>query len=282
VERLRELLDAVSAGRRVAWIDYRAYAERLSGRPLDPADGAQDFIMGTKDAQQLLQSDVLTLPLVDLYRSLFVAAAEPDVDGGRAVTRLRELLAAEEPRSAAVSVLDGLQSLYPLGPPLVVVSPSPAHWLRLLGAADVDEDLDAAAAMYLADALRALARTAVSGIVLDDGSESLLSDPVSIFQPVWNVAQHYGWAMGIMSANGEVADLLRQPVDFVLRPDSTLADIAPFWRDGLLVGGGLDAGFWSGTEPLPADLPAAAFGYGVIPEGAVPELVLGRIREWGR
>jgi hypothetical protein len=280
MERLRELLDAVPAGRRIAWIDYRAYATQISGRSLDPAGGVPDFIMGTRDAQQLLQSDVLTVPLVDLYRSLLGSAAEPD--GARAVKRLRALLAAEEPRSVAIAILDGLQRLYPLGPPLVVISPSPARWLTLLGAAGVDDDLADAAAVYLADALRALAQTSVSAIVLDEGPEPPLVDPVSIFQPVWNVAQHYGWAMGIASANGEVSDLLRQPVDFVLRPDSTLADIAPFWRDGLLVGGGLDAGFWNGTEPLPADLPAAAFGYGVIPEDAVPELVLARIREWGR
>ena len=281
MERLRELLDAASAGRCVAWLNYRAYAGRLSGRPLDLAGGAQDFIMGTRDAQQLLQSDVLTLPLVDLYQSLFVGTAEPDVDGGSAVTRLRELLAAEEPRSTVVSVLEGLRSLYQLGPPLVVVSPSPTLWLRLLGAVEIDEDMADAAAMYLADALRALAQTAVSGIVLEEGPGLLLADPVSVYQAVWNVAQHYGWAVGIEASDGATEQLLRQPVDFVLRPNSALADVSPYWSEGLLVGGGFDRGFWIDPEPFPADLPAA-FGYGTIPEDAVPEVVLARLRAWGR
>jgi hypothetical protein len=281
MERLQEVLDAVSAGRRVAWIDYRAYSERLSGRPLNPASGAQDFIMGTKDAQQLVQSDVLTLPFVGLYRSLLAGAAESDLDGRHAVTRLRELLGAEEPRRIAVDILEGLRSLYPVGPALVVASPSPAHWLRLLGVADVDENLADAAAMYLADALRSLAQTAVSGIVVDEGSESLLADPVSICQPVWNVAQHYGWATGITTVDVAPDQLLRQSVDFVLRPNSTLTDVMPYWSEGLLVGGGFDRGFWTDPEPLPADL-SAALGYGVIPEEAVPEVVLARIREWRR
>lgn len=272
---------ARTASERAAWLDYDAYAKRLAGLDSDAARSPRDVVLTTSDAQGLLHSDVITVSAEELHRSALDGRAWSG-DGEEAVLGLREVWSGEA-HEAVLHAASGLHALFRGGPPLALVVPSPARWLSLVAgeAPAADDDLVDFAAMYLADALRPLAAAQASALVIDEGASSRsLEDAASLYQPLWNVAEHYEWTVGVRIVGAHCDAGPPAPLAFVLCAGTCVGDMAPLWERGLPVGGGFDRDFWSSDVPLVADLPPHGLGYGAIDPDAQPERVLHRLEAW--
>jgi hypothetical protein len=137
----------------------------------------------------------------------------------------------------------------------------------------VDEDAVDAAAATVAEFLRLFASAGVDAVLLRE-SRPWATDEVDLllelYQPVANVARHYGWDWGVQWPEA-IALPAGQGPDFTIAPAPCGAALA-----GLTA----SAGFWQ-DEALPAPL-AGGFGYAHIPVDAHPETVLtqlARLRE---
>jgi len=272
---------ARSACEHVTWLEYDAYAKRLAGMDPGSARSPRDVVLTTSDAQRMLRSDVIAVSAEELHRSALDAHTWSG-DGEEAVLGLREVWSGEA-HEAFLHVASGLHNLFRDGPPLALVVPSPARWLDLVAgeAAASDDDLADFAAMYLADALRPLSAAEAAALVIDEGSSARsLDDLASLYQPVWNVAEHYGWAAGVRVAGARCETAPPAPLAFVLCTETSVSDVAPLWEQSLPVGGGFDRAFWSTDGPLGADVPSHGLGYGTIDPYAEPERVLRRLKAW--
>lgn len=274
------------------WIDFVDYAERLfaGGRGGLWTDPVQ-FLSVYSQGQRLLQSDVLSIPISSFFMGWLDAHPEAaDSWRGKSATFVcKKLLGLEEPRRVVGDVLSGLESLFP-GHPTALVTDSPRRWLSEArkrtgaggageGAVEPEEDEIDAAAMYLADCLRGFSGYRIFALVLDEDA----TDPErvgglwSLYQPVWNVADHYQWLKGVRWHGEAVALPVGREVDFALFPSVSWDGMTALWERGLAAAGGLNPDFWREPGPLPE---AAARGpaYGIVPADAHPEHVLDHLR----
>jgi len=281
MERVNDILGMLAAGRRVLWLDSYEYASRLSGRNTrELGTSVTDFVLAISDAQRLLGSDVVSLPAEAFYGP---ALAEfVDASTGRdAVTTLRELWRTGHGVDALRQVIDAVANLVAGNAAVALVLPSPSHWLTMAGSQAADEDTIDTLAMYLAEHLRTFFDSPISAIVLDEGSKVADASAVAdLYRPILNLARHYGWASGVAAASIQSAPALLDTVDFVLWRESSVDDVAPEWREGRAVGGGLRHSWWAGNGPLPGDLPSAAFGFGTVPGDVEPEVILACVERW--
>ncbi|MBN3788443.1 hypothetical protein G3N94_16280, partial [Burkholderia sp. Ac-20353] len=153
--------------------------------------------------------------------------------------------------------------------------PSPRDWaaqaLVLAGGAPdtvVDEDAADAAAACIADFLRSFATAGIDAVLMResrtwDADEAALW--LELYQPVANVARHYGWDWGLQVPSAIEFGDTHGP-DFAIAPSA--CGQGP---TGLVVP---DA-FWQG-DALPAPKPGT-FDVADIPAAARPETVLERL-----
>jgi hypothetical protein len=271
------LTERIAAGGRGLWLDYGAYAARLLANGVVPwldVDAASGWM---RKAQGLLKSDVVVLPVGEVAGSWL--EANPDLAKAmgakrRTVFPLKTLLADEALRAHLVELARVLRSGF-AKLPLVLSLPSPRLWLELAyaqavpgEAAEIDADAVDSAAAYMADFLRSFAECGVDGVVLEESaaSEPKTEEDQRLYQPVFNVAAHYRWDVGLRLPAESRCAAGKDGLAFLLSPRA---------HDGLPVGIRVPPGFWSGEAP-PA-CAADGFRYAQIPPDARPESVLERL-----
>jgi hypothetical protein len=276
-------LDTVlRAGRRVVWLDYLAYARRLFASDTDIWAEVGPFVEVVRQAQQLLESEVIEVPLDPFFAASAAPGGSPRAN--RPARAVRRLLSESAPLQTALGCVRAVKSLFARVPVVLVVG-SGSDWLSAAngpddgaGSAWEDDDIDATA-MYLADAVRNFSDAGVSGVALDARGEHgrTAAELVDLHRPVFNVAGHSNWHRGVVTDRTAVDDLpdLAGKVDFVLAADLDLAALGETDHQ-VLVGGGLHERFWH--EPPPHSLPDTGLCYGTVPEDAGPEEVLARLK----
>ena len=260
------------------WLDFYAYAGALFGGGIPWFDDAA-FAAFHGKAQSLLRSDVVGLPVARVAAALLDARPEL-VAAMKAKSRptypLRRLLEDESLRQAVTALLAPLRAAA-AGRPLALVIPSPRQWLAQAYAAAYGAPLAAdtatdgdeidGAAVYVADFLRSFAEAEIDLVLLceDDGNGPGNAEALSWYAPVFKTARHYRWQVGLLDAAGKLPTADAAGLDFLI-----CAEPGPGSASGSI----LPAAFWSdGEKPLGY----GGFGYGVVPVGAVPEVVLDRI-----
>jgi hypothetical protein len=122
--------------------------------------------------------------------------------------------------------------------------------------------------MYLADFLRGFGETAIDLLLLEETAATAPASDAALelYQPVFNVAAHLRWAIGLHLPQSAHSGLAWTGLDFVIAPEPVAAA-----HCGLA----LNAGFWH-DAPAPV-LPANGFRYAEVPADAAPEQVLTRL-----
>ena len=251
---------------RLRWIEATAYANRLFGsgesRGHDP--NAIAAILG--QAQQLLDSDVVT---VDAGAILLADVGAAD---GEPVERLAAALGDDTRTTCLEQAIDALA--HAVDRDLVLCLPGPADAIRIAGgddeaAADFGNLDDTGVAFT--DVLRAVSEKPLAAVVFrftappDDDERDGLG-------PALSVADHYGWPVVSVAATPDAADPDAYPGSAVLYPDC----LPPSDTASKRTGGGLTAAFWTSDA---AAAPECACRYGAIPSDAVPETVLAQRRK---
>lgn len=277
-------LDAPPSGRAApVWFDSLAYCREklLNGSPVPwalPGELSAFFVK----AQGMFRSDAVLVDLADLHAQR--VENDDALTAAMAARRrpgfaLRTLLADERARATAHDAITaigaGVTAL-----PVVLSVPSPSRWLviaaRQAGGAPQEppelQHVDAAA-MYVADRLRAFATDPVDGLLLDDGPtapDALVDMEGS--RPVFNVAGHYNWPVWVRTDN------------------------APCWPHGGIAGvaGWLgasaprqDAGPWGLVHTVDTEephVPAVTGGGPVlatVPAAADPDAMMSWVRQLG-
>ena len=263
------------------WLDYVGYAGKLlaGGKvPWTAVDGAMAWL---RQAQGLLRSSVVAVPIATIAAAWLdqnPALRSAMAGKSRTIFPLRTLLADPGLRTHLRSLFEATgASLSAL--PLVAVIPSPRAWVGIAYdqafpgvEAEIDEDAIDSAASYIADFLRELPQTVVAGILLDESTLAapLSSDEVALYQPIFNIANHYRWLVGILAPQTGTSEAI-----------AATAPAAPdFWITSEPVAGktcGIIVGnsFWTGDPP--PSRPDGGFRYAAIPADGQPELVLERL-----
>lgn len=273
---MARLTDA-AGGKRLLWLDHTAYSARLLAQGQAPWLDTAACVAWLRQAQGLLRPDVLALPLdevaaawLERHPNLQAAMAGK---AARGHGPLKALLAAEGLRAQAASLATALRAALP-GAVFALVLASPrdgaAQAMAHAGGSPdaVDEDAVDAAAATLAEFLRLFAQTGVDAVLLRESrpwganeTELLLE----LYQPVANVARHYGWDWG-----------LQWPEAVALPPGQGPGfTIAPAPCGTALAGVAVPAGFWEGG----AWPEAGRFDHAHIPADARPETVLAQLRK---
>ncbi len=265
------------------WLDCLDYGCRLFAPGVDIWGRADNHISVVGQVQKLLRSDVIQVRVDNFYRTLALTDPEliASIMDGRPSSTLRMCLRSSTGDEVTQRVLAGLSALFP-NLPLVIVIDGAAKWLRWAatlagseGDSGVTVELVDRASVHLADLLRRLSDTAVSGMVIDLGSpvSDTLSEELGLNRPLLNVAKHYKWETGVLIDN-DPSDLGEFAVDLVLG-DGT--EFAPHNLDGgaPVISNTLMRSFWiDDTSP---SLPNRGLFYGKVPEDSAPERVLARL-----
>lgn len=273
------------------WLDFIRYAKRLfSGGRNDIWQNPNTFLSVFSQGQGLLRSDVLSIPVGEVYLKLLEreSGLVEEWSGKRPTFVLKKLLALDEPRKFITEVLDGLQNLYRGVHPIVLTLPSPQKWLQWLHKVvrpgqeiSINNDDVEAAAMYLAEYVRAFSTSGLAAIVLEEPDDPVfhIKEAITLYQPIVNLANHYQWSVGI-SLSGTTIEFSEgdYEVDFYLLANSDPVTISRYWEKGLNSGGGLNRDFWSGKQNVPKPY-HNGFAYGEIPKEAEPELVLSQLKK---
>jgi hypothetical protein len=277
--------------KRKVWLDFIPYAKRLfSGGRNDIWQNPDTFISVYSQGQGLLRSDILSIPVGEVYLSLLErkSGLVEEWAGKRPTFALKKLLALDEPREFLTEVLAGLQNLYRGAQPIALTLPSPQKWLQWLHTEvrpgqeiSINSDDVEAAAMYVAEYVRAFSTSGLAAVVLEEPVDPVihLQEAITLYQPIVNLANHYQWSVGI-SLNGTMVECSEgdDEVDFYLLANSDPATISGYWEKGLNSGGGLNKAFWSGEQNVPKPS-YNGFAYGIIPEEAEPEMVLSQLKK---
>jgi len=272
------LLDKINLLRPLVWVDDLAYAERLLGGGRSDWLDVAGLVALRRKAVGLLRAELTLLPAAAVAAALIEArpqlrqamASKP-----RAVVPLRTLLADAELRARLDELIRALRAGLP-GRPLVLAIPSPRRWLAEAyraahGAGAVleagAEEIDTAA-VYVAEFLRSFGESGLDAVLLQEapGAEPASAAEVSWYQPVFNIAGHFRWDLGLQLPDGS---------GFAGPLPSLAFVIAPRPPAGCAAGLALGTEFWSGTAPPRA--PAGGFLFAVVPADVVPERVLERL-----
>lgn len=277
----RQLLDD-----RNIWINFISYAERLFSEGRDDLWSNPDtFISIYSQGQRLIRSDILSIPVREIYMNLLNQDEEiyKAWVGRKSTYALKKLLALEEPKQYLKDVLSGLQSLYQESLPVVLLVSSPESWIRELHEKiklgenlEMNDRLIESAAMYLAEFLRNFSTLGLSAIVIIEDKEWNALNNVSLYEPMINIANHYKWSVGLelQGVKSEI-EVMNDKIDFILINESTISTILSLRKGNIAVGGGLNREFWMNGEK--SDNSLEGLTYGEIPRDAKPEKVLSQL-----
>ena len=268
-------LERLQRAPRLLWLDADAYAAQLLSGGAVPWTDAAALVAWHRQAMALVRNDVAALRVASVAEAWI--AADPGLceqmrERRQPLMPLRQLLASEALREHLLEVLAGLR-FNNAGSPLALLLPSPRAWLvQAFTAAHgeppaLDDEIVESAATYLADFLRSFAEAGIDALLLEPADDEPAATPseLEVYQPLRNVASHYGWAFGLRGSGAAAA----LGFDFA---------IAPQPQAGVPTGLLRAAGDW--TSAAPADDGGAAFVYAQVPAHLRPESVLERLAGW--
>lgn len=268
-----KLLDRIAASP-LLWLEDSDYSARLLAGGQAPWLDVAGLVAWRRKAQGLLKSDVAVLDLAGLSAAWIAARPalrEAMAAGKRVGAPLRTLLADEDLRAHIGEALRGLRDSFPQQL-LALRLPSPRQWLADARAAvsgsrpAADGDEIDAAAVYVADFLRAFGGSGIDALLLTEAANDVpaAAEELAWYEAVLNLAHHYRWDVGLQfpALADAIDDGAVAAFDFVVAPRALGAHV------GLLLPGE----FWSGGAAAP--VPAGGFLYGVVPADAQPEAVL--------
>lgn len=260
--------DRLAGGEVLRWIERTDYCGRLLANGEIPWTDIGAFVSWQRQAEGLIKSDVMEFPL-EAFSSAWIQA-HPELreamgQKARTLHALKTLFANEAMRKHIEECLSALAESK--GSRLLALSmPSPRAWIDLARAqagadtaADIGAEVEESAAMYLADFLRSFAEVKIDMLLLVEGEPA---GDVGSYQPVLNLAGHYNWDVGLLSAAPEKAN----GIAFVIAMENV---------PGIPTGIAQSAAFWSGAAVAPCS--AGGFIYARIPEASAPEAVLERL-----
>ncbi|RKZ49814.1 MAG: hypothetical protein DRQ48_01415 [Gammaproteobacteria bacterium] len=261
------------------WIDFNAYTKKLLlGEGENPWTTPASYMSFYSQAHGLVSAEVVVLDVWDLFHHWMLddEDAIPSMAGKKRITvALKKMLEAFAPRELLAEVLTAVSNNYAGAVPIVLVMPSPRSLLaKAHKAANGDEVIPEeshvdTAAMYVADFLRYYSETDISGVLLMEDSALMpeSGEEISWYQPVFNVAKHYRWSVGLhLPFTGESFDL-PDDVNFSIVPAGSSAQESSMGVD-------ISSSIWAGqgTDELPGN--EKGFYYLTIPEDTKPEFVL--------
>lgn len=272
-------LEQLSAQRAVLWLDYVDYAGRLLADDEVPWLDVGAYLAWQRQAQSLLRSDVLMLPVgavCDAWLAAHPELREAMASKSRTMFPLKTLLADPGLRAHLTELVTGLRGSF-ADLPLALACPSPRAWVadayaQAHGAdaeAEVGEDEIDSAAVLLADFMRQFGESGIDVLLLQETADrepDTLAD-VELYQPVLNIATHYRWEVGLYAPGG------RYPggtagLGFVIAPQAL-----PGARAGRLIA----PDYWTGSAP--AEVLEAGLSFSRIDPAAAPETVLERLAQ---
>ena len=276
VARLQDL----AARGPLLWLDYSEYAAALLAGGRAPWLDTAACLAWLRQAQSLLRSDVVTLPMgvvgaawLDAHPTLVDAMAGRK---RRAAAPLRTMLADEALRIQGVDLALALRAAFAQAP-LVLACPSPRSWAAWAQgrcapgeSPDIDDDAVDGAACFMADFLRVFSQCGIDAVLLEEATDTAptTAAALQLYRPVLDLASQYRWDIGLHLPQIGTAPLA-QGLDFV---------VAPREVDVPMRGFALDPACWNGT-PAPA-CPPGGFRFAAVPAGAQPEAVLARLADW--
>lgn len=251
------------------WIERTDYCGRLLAGGEIPWTDVGAFISWQRQAEGLIKSDVTVFPLGPFSEAWLGAHSDLREAMGqktRVLHALKTLLADEAMRKhigeCLSALAEGKGSRL-----LVLLMPSPRAWIDLArvqagaeAAADIGADETDSAAMYVADFLRAFVDVKLDALLLE---EAETAGDVAAYQPIFNLAGHYSWDVGLSLTGGAATAL--SGVAFVIAPNRTEVPT------GIAQG----EAFWSGAALAPCG--EHGFIYARIPATCAPETVLERL-----
>ncbi len=260
------------------WINFNDYTKKLLlGKGENPWTTPASYMSFYGQAHGLVKAQVVVLDVWDLFQHWMKedANAIPSMAGKRRVTvALKAMLEAFAPRELLAEVITALGNNYGSSTPMVLVIPSPrsllvkAHQAANGELAEPDEMNVDTAAMYMADFLRYFSETDLSGVMLVEDPELMPAngEELSWYQPIYNVAKHYRWSVGVYLPSADTDYDVPADINFAIAPAGSptaakskgveITDI--LWGD-------------KAGEALPA---TNGFYYLTIPTDAKPEEVL--------
>ncbi|MFZ1741544.1 MAG: hypothetical protein WAT93_01755 [Pontixanthobacter sp.] len=259
------------------WIDHHAYAGRLLANGQVPWTDIAAYLSWQRSAAALLRPDIITLPVAAFCSAW--AAVHPDLPvrmaaKSRLMFALKTLLEDNALRQHLLGLASGLRATFS-DKPVILALPSPRNWVGMayrmahgaIAVCDVGLDEADSAAVYIADFLGGFGDIGLDGLLLVEAAEA---EPASVedlvYQPVFNVAAHYRWDVGLHLPVAESWQGRVSGPNFV---------IASLMLDAPCQGLGLGDEFW--VDGVIPDAPASGFYHLDIKPESDPEQVLDRL-----
>jgi hypothetical protein len=266
------LRERIGRGEHLLWVDYVDYAGRLLAPQGIPWADTAATVAWFRQAQGLLGSEVVTVPLWAVVERLAVTTPglpEQMRAKSRVTHALRVVLSNERVREATTGLVTALHAVFPQAL-LALNLPMPRTAIELARqmasgapeAATIGEDEIDTAAPYLADFLRGFGEAGIDLLLLEQSDAGATADDLQWCAPVLNTARHYGWDLGLSTWEPDAAG--STGIDFVVERAV--------------------AGSPDDLDPHPVHLPGISaegrFDYLAVPREAAPERVLEALRRY--
>lgn len=274
-----DLVNYISAGEGPPklWIDFNAYTKKLLlAEGENPWANPASYMSFYGQAHGLVNADVVVIDVWDLFHHWMLddEDAIPSMAGKKRITvAAKAMLEAFGPRELLAEVLAAIGNNYGGSIPIVLVIPSPRSLLikanKAANAVDVEPEeahIDTAS-MYLADYLRYFSEIEISGVLLREDPYSMpeSAEELCWYQPVYNVAKHYRWSVGVHLPFSDDGFSVPDDVNFSIVPVASSAAQGSLGKD-------ISTPLWEGQYDV--STVADGFQYLTIPEDTTPELVL--------
>ena len=274
-----DLVNYLSAGEGTPklWIDFNAYTKKLLlAEGENPWANPASYMSFYGQAHGLVNADVVVMDIWDLFHHWMLEDDEaiPSMAGKKRITvAAKAMLEAYAPRELLAEVLTAISNNYGGSVPIVLVMPSPRSLLiranKAANGVDVEPEeahIDTAS-MYVADYLRYFSEVDLSGVLLREDPESMpeSAEELSWYQPIYNVAKHYRWSVGMHLPFSDDGFNVPDDVNFSIVPaDCSVVESSK--------GKDISKVLWEAKDAVS---PAGnGFNYLTIPEDTTPELVL--------
>ncbi len=274
-----DLVNYLSAGEGTPklWIDFNAYTKKLLlAEGENPWANPASYMSFYGQAHGLVNADVVVIDIWDLFHHWMLEDEEaiPSMAGKKRITvAAKAMLEAYGPRELLAEVLTAISNNYGDSVPIVLVMPSPRSLLikankaaNTVDVAPEEAHIDTAS-MYVADYLRYFSEVNLSGILLREVPESMpeSAKELSWYQPIYNVAKHYRWSVGIHLPFSDTSFNVPEDVNFSIVPSTCSVSDSSCGKD-------ISKALWKSMSTVPPV--GNGFNYLTIPEETTPELVL--------
>ena len=259
------------------WIDFNAYTKKLLlAEGENPWANPASYMSFYGQAHGLVNADVVVIDIWDLFHHWMLEDEEaiPSMAGKKRITvAAKAMLEAYGPRELLAEVLTAISNNYGDSVPIVLVMPSPRSLLikankaaNTVDVAPEEAHIDTAS-MYVADYLRYFSEVNLSGILLREVPESMpeSAKELSWYQPIYNVAKHYRWSVGIHLPFSDTSFNVPEDVNFSIVPSTCSVSDSSCGKD-------ISKALWKSMSTVPPV--GNGFNYLTIPEETTPELVL--------